>query len=68
MCARHGTGKTCVVCTQKIYPDEVENEITVAEGDVEIKLWAHLSCFNVWRWASRVFEAEQQRSAPNGHP
>lgn len=61
--AGNGTGKTCVVCTQKIYPDEVENEIGVREGDVEIKLWAHLPCFNVWRWASRVFEAERRSSA-----
>ena len=62
MWAGHGTGKTCVVCAQKIYPDEVENEISAREGDVEIKLWAHLPWFNVWRWASRVFEAEQRSS------
>ena len=36
MWAGHGTGKTCVVCTQKIYPDEVENEISVRNGDAEI--------------------------------
>lgn len=60
--AGHGTGKTCVICTQKIYPDEVQNETTVREGDGEITLWAHLSCFNVWRWASRVFEAERRSS------
>jgi len=59
----YGTGKICVICTQKIYPDEVENETTVREGDVEIKLWAHLPCFNVWRWASRVFEAQHRPSA-----
>ena len=63
MWAGHGTGKTCVVCTQKIYPDEVENEISVRNGDAEIKLWAHLPCFNIWRWASRAFEAEHRSSA-----
>ena len=61
--AGYGTGKICVICTQKIYPDEVENETIVREGDVEIKLWAHLPCFNVWRWASRVFEAQHRPSA-----
>ena len=62
MWAGPGTGKTCVVCTQKIYPDEIENEISVRNGDVEIKLWAHLACFNIWRWAPRVFEAEHRSS------
>ena len=57
----HGTGKACVMCTQKIYPDEVENETSAREGDGEIKRWAHLGCFQVWRWASRVFEAEHLR-------
>jgi len=64
--AGNGTGQICVACTQKIYPDEVENEISVREGDAEIKLWAHLPCFNISRWASRVFEAKHRSSATRG--
>jgi len=57
--AGHGTGKPCFICTQKIDADEIANETSL---DAEVKVWAHLACFNIWWWASRVFEAEHLSS------
>lgn len=65
--AGNGTEKTCAICAQKIYPGEIEYETSVADGDVEISLWAHVGCFRVWRWASQVLEAER-RSAGAQRP
>jgi hypothetical protein len=42
--AGKGTGQTCVICTQIIYSDEVENEIVIGSGVDTVKLWAHLAC------------------------
>jgi len=53
-----GTGRTCIVCATVISPDQIEDEIVVRTSGIAITLWAHLPCFNVWRWASRVFEEE----------
>lgn len=65
--AGYGTGKTCTICTQKIQSYQIENEMSVRGGGVEIKFWAHLRCLKLWRTASRVFKAKQQPSASQ-HP
>ena len=65
--AGYGTGKTCTICRQKIQSYQIENEMSVRGGGVEIKFWAHLRCLKLWRTASRVFTAKQQPSA-NQHP
>src|SRR5262249_897297 len=53
--AGNGTGRTCIVCTQTIFPDQVENGIAINVARVVIRLWAHVSCFNIWRRASAMY-------------
>ena len=60
--AGYGTGKTCAICRETIQSDEIENEVSVPGGGVEINLWAHFGCLNLWRAASRVFKAKQRPS------
>src|SRR5215470_8697192 len=61
--AGRGTGRTCIVCTRTTAPEQVENEIAIYGGGVTVRLWAHLSCFNVWRHASEVYAQQHPTSA-----
>jgi len=61
-----GTGQTCVVCTQTIQADEVENEIAINGGGIAVKLWAHIGCLATWRRASELY-AQQHPSSTDGH-
>lgn len=61
-----GTGRTCIVCTRTTSPEQVENEIAIYGGGVTVRLWAHLSCFNVWRRASEVY-AQRHPTSTDSH-
>jgi len=64
--AGKGTRRTCSICTQAIYPDEIENEVTLNEGGVTVRLWTHTGCLAIWRRASEVY-AQQHPSSADGH-
>ena len=53
--AGKGTRRLCSICTQAIYPDEVENEVAINEGGVTVRLCAHTGCLAIWRRASEVY-------------
>lgn len=61
--AGKGTGQTCSICTQAIYPDEVENEVAINEGGVTVRLWTHTGCLALWRRASEVHAQQHLSSA-----
>jgi hypothetical protein len=62
VCARQGTGRTCIVCATVISPDQIENEIVVRTSGIAITLWTHLQCFNIWRSESYTFSTNRRRS------
>jgi len=64
--AGRGTGRTCIVCAETTSPHQVENEIAINGGGVTVKLWAHSSCFNVWRRASEVY-AQRHPTSTDSH-
>src|SRR5215475_12828411 len=64
--AGKGTRQICSICTQAIYPDEVENEVALNEGGVTVRLWAHTGCLAIWRRASEVY-AQQHPSSADGY-
>src|SRR5215467_289447 len=64
--AGKGTRRTCSICTQAIYPDEIENEVALNEGGVTVRLWTHTGCLAIWRRASEVY-AQQHPSSADGH-
>ena len=59
--AGKGTRQICSICTQAIYPDEVENEVAINEGGLTVRLWTHTGCLSIWRRASEVY-AQQHPS------
>src|SRR5215813_2570132 len=60
--AGKGTRQICSICTQAIYPDEVENEVVLNEGGVTVRLWAHTGCLTIWRRASEVYARKHPSS------
>ena len=64
--AGKGTRRICSICTQAIYPDEIENEVALNEGGLTVRLWTHTGCLAIWRRASEVY-AQQQPSSADGH-
>jgi len=64
--AGKGTRRTCSICTQAIYPDEIENEVALNERGVTVRLWTHTGCLAIWRRASEVY-AQQHPSSADGH-
>ena len=64
--AGKGTRQICSICTQAIYPDEVENEVALNEGGVTVRLRTHTGCLAIWRRASEVY-AQQHPSSADGH-
>lgn len=64
--AGRGTRRICSICTQAIYPDEIENEVALNEGGVTVRLWTHTGCLAIWRRASDVY-AQQHPSSADGH-
>jgi hypothetical protein len=49
-----GRGRICVVCDDDISADEIENEMILGP----VTLWAHLSCYTVWRQESNLYQKE----------
>jgi hypothetical protein len=64
--AGKGTRRTCSICTQAIYPDEIENEVALNEGGATVRLWTHTGCLAIWRRASEVY-AQRHPSSADGH-
>jgi len=64
--AAKGSGQVCSICTQTIYPDEVENEVVINGGGATVRLWAHTGCLAIWRRASEVY-AQRQPSSTDSH-
>jgi hypothetical protein len=62
-----GTGKTCVICARNIKPGDIENETSLRLGGVEVPVWIHFDCFNIWQRASRAVE-EARCALPGGVP
>jgi len=62
--ARNGAGRTCIVCARVISPDQIENEVVVRTKGTAVALWAHLPCYNIWRWESATFAPTHLRQSP----
>ncbi|HET8576500.1 MAG TPA: hypothetical protein VFO18_05340 [Methylomirabilota bacterium] len=45
-----GTGKICIVCDQRIDPDDVEHEVEGPRGLVV----AHQACYTIWHEESEA--------------
>jgi len=45
-----GQGRFCVVCAQEISPREIENEMILGP----VTMWAHLTCYTIWREESSL--------------
>ena len=56
----YGTGHTCIVCNAIISSNEVENEIL---GSATV--WAHSSCYSIWRQESDAFETLREQGVTN---
>ena len=54
----HGTGKVCSVCDVIISSTEIEFEVT---GPTI--LWAHLVCYDIWRYESGTIQQLARTSA-----
>ena len=64
--AGKGTRQICSICSQTIYPDEVENEVAMNGAGVTVRLWAHTGCLAIWRRASEVY-THRQPSSTDSH-
>jgi len=62
--AGNGTGRTCIVCARVISADQIENEVVVRTNGIAVTLWAHLPCYNIWRWESATFAPTHPRPLP----
>src|SRR5262249_26253991 len=64
--AAKGTCQICSICAQTIYPDEVENEVTVNGGGRAVRLWADNGCRGRRAGGSRGY-AQPPPSPHGGH-
>jgi len=62
--AGNGTGRPCIVCDRVISADQIENEVVVRTNGIDVTLWAHLPCYNIWRWESATFAPTHPRPLP----
>ena len=52
--AGNGTGRICIVCDQMITPMQLEAQLIDDRGGVTVKIWAHMLCYDIWRYETRT--------------
>jgi hypothetical protein len=58
--SHRGTGHPCIVCRRAIEPTEVERQV----GGLGVSLFAHETCYKLWREESVARRAEVDRKEP----